>query len=88
MVSGIILRNVGTLIPECWYRSNRISGILMPEQRYKTARNTQLVLTSLSTLVVFLRNVQTSRLEIIVIFIYQVLLKENKILFVCARQRS
>lgn len=47
-----------------------------------------LVLTSLSTLVVFLRNVQTSRLEIIVIFIYQVLLKENKILFVCARQRS
>ena len=42
----------------------------------------------LSTLVVFLRNVQTSRLEIIVIFIYQVLLKENKILFVCARQRS
>lgn len=47
-----------------------------------------LVLTSLNTLVVFLKNVQTSHLEIIVIFIYQVLLKENKILFVCARQRS
>ena len=43
MVSGIILRNVGTLIPECWYRSNRISGILMPEQRYKTARNTHFI---------------------------------------------
>ena len=42
MVSGIVLRNVGTLIPECWYCSNRISGILMPEQRYKTARNTHL----------------------------------------------